>query len=32
MADQEAIRVMYELFKTAKTPLPKDRNLIDYGF
>ena len=31
-ADQEAIRVMYELFQTAGTPLPKDPNLIDYGF
>ena len=32
MADQEAIRVMYGLFKTAGTPLPKDSNLIDYGY
>ena len=31
-ADQEAIRVMYELFQQAGTPLPKDPNLIDYGF
>ena len=23
---------MYELFKNAGTPLPKDANLIDYGF
>ena len=32
LADQEAIRVMYELFQQAGTPLPKDPNLIDYGF
>lgn len=31
-ADQEAIRVMYELFQQVGTPLPKDPNLIDYGF
>ena len=32
LADQEAIRVMYELFQISGTPLPKDPNLIDYGF
>ena len=32
LADQEAIRVMYDLFEDAGTPLPKDSNLCDYGF
>ena len=32
LADQEAIRVMYDLFQEAGTPLPKDPNLVDYGF
>ena len=32
LADQEAIRVMYDTFNEAGTPLPKDPNLIDYGY
>ena len=31
-ADQEAIRVMYAIFRESGTPLPKDPNLIDYGY
>ena len=30
--DQQAIRAMYKTFAKTQNPLPKDRNLIDYGF
>ena len=30
--DQKAIREMYRTFKEAGTPLPRDSNLVDYGF